>query len=412
MTLALKSADRCFAAESHRAIVQCLHVPGERDVLGHRMHVAPGTLQRIVQREPASAGDRQQALDCLHAELDRVPDIEPVAHARIVVGQRTQASHVVDPAAIDLQQRACCDLGCCLGETKLDRRLVGELDGGNRGLAGQLVADLIERALCRAERSAHQAVGESREQRQRIEVALVGFGARRAAVARRHHRQQAVRRRERVRHDDIVAAGRGEADRVPDVLDVVLAAIEEHEMLLRRLVSLRHHGEQDHALTMIDVAGEAPAAAQTNAGAMAAHRRSDRQERTRHGSRGLGVPQLVLRLAWKHAEDPPMARGDARGPSARHATARRFRRQHGVQPVAAFHAAVPRRLQRTAETGPAKVAVGGVGNAPDALGFGGPLAQHRHQRPRLGDQRRLDFAPFSRRSDGTMAQITRAHVHV
>ena len=140
-----------------------------------------------------------------------------------------------------------------------------ELHIADRGPAGQVAHDLVERAMRRAQRRADEAVRERREQRQAEQIVGIRGSAGRAAVAREHDVEHAVLGHQGVLHDDVVAAGGGEPDHVPGVLDRVLLARQEHEVLLRWPARLRHHRDQDRALAVIDIAGKAPAAAQADA---------------------------------------------------------------------------------------------------------------------------------------------------
>jgi hypothetical protein len=173
---------------------------------------------------------------------------------------------------------------------------------------------------------------------------------------------------------------------------------------------VRRRREHKRSLAAIDIAREAPAAAEADARTLRYHARPDRQERARQGGLRVGAPKLVLRGLREHAKDPSVAGGDAGGPAARTAAARELGRERRVQAVARLNAAVPRGLQNAIEAGAAELRVRLVGDPAQPLGRGRALAQHRGKRRRLDDQCRFSRRPLAGRS-GRIVAWARADGH-
>src|SRR3981081_1883441 len=95
------------------------------------------------------------------------------------------------------------------------------------------------------------------------------------------------------RHDEVVAAGRRQTDRAPGVLDLVLLAMHEQE-IRGDAGGRRHHGEQDRAVAVINVAREAPAVAQPDAARLKTELRPDRQKRACDRARRDVTPKFVI----------------------------------------------------------------------------------------------------------------------
>ena len=282
-----------------------------------RVGVAPGALHRVRQVEAEPSGRGVERLARANGKGDRKGLAAAAGDAVAYRDLLPRPRHLRDRAQVAQQYLARgIDRSRGVGDAQLDRGEVGHAvrrarDRAARDPGARRLEIILERALRRADRDRGEA-GRDVAQHGHGErrVVRIELGAGRAARGRLGKGQHAMRRHEHVVEHERLAAGPGEADHVPGVVDrIILRRGEEKRRPWRcAVVARRQQSRADRPTRIVAAAGKAPASRH----AIAA------RHRDRFGGRRIGaaqervrvaIPHVVLRLC-REARQQPLMRGE------------------------------------------------------------------------------------------------------
>ena len=127
------------------------------------MDIAPGALDRVVEKDAPPAARLEQAVDPPDAPLDRLAGIPTIARALLQRDLQTgagEAHHLGENAEHPLAGPV--NLGSRLGEAELDERILGGTRlGGEAYPAARLLAKGIEGTERNADRRRRDAVAKN-----------------------------------------------------------------------------------------------------------------------------------------------------------------------------------------------------------------------------------------------------------
>src|SRR5438132_3064757 len=91
------------------------------------MHITPGSLDRVIEEDAATAARLEQAIDCPHAPIDRLAGIPAIAGARSqrnLLAGACESHQLAEIIKQTIARRP--DLGGCFCQAELDKRVLGD----------------------------------------------------------------------------------------------------------------------------------------------------------------------------------------------------------------------------------------------------------------------------------------------
>ena len=377
-----------LAAAEHRQrpfrVVDRVHPPGVR--------VPPEPLDRRPALQRPAAGVLEQQVH----RADRLPGAghlvapHPQPQRQRQLLARARVRHQLGHVPLERQPRGV-EQARRLGDPHLAERVLGRLLPHVRGphpvaLVGHVRVVGPGR---HADDRRRDGVGEDRSVRDAVQRPGVALLARAGAPGDVGEAQRPVRGDERAVHHDVVAAGAAQADRVPHVVDGVVAGGQQERAEVDRLaVAVDHDPAEQHPARVVAAGGEAPPPVQPVA-ALDRARPPGRRVRGGHPRGRVGAPDVLLRLRREQGELPRMHAEDRRDPAGRPAGARDQPHRGEERDRVGLKPAVAGRLEQPEEAG-LRQRLDRLGrHDPVVLGLLGPLPEHREQVGDRGDNRRL-----------------------
>ena len=360
-----------------------MHIPGERNVRRSRVNITELALQRQRLQQAARPRSRHQRINRAHAQLGGEGDIAFPAQLGFHAGELARLHPCFEFAPVTPQHRlGKFDTCCRLGNARLHRPQLSHAHAGvGAGALAHAGGELLDCGNGRAQRHNRQHIGKRGKGRGLEQAVVVDLGPRRVLPGGEYFgRHAAMGRHKRVLDLDVVAAGAGEAERMPVIEAAEIGLRHQEKTPLGCAAGLVGHAAGQHPGRGIDAAGKRPLAREAVA---AFHRcRLATRKREASGSQCLRVtvPHIFLRAQFKLA-DVPRVRGEVGvDPRGRRAGLADF--EHGVHQhiEAQLGAAKPHRLHQAQQPCFVQISDGLGRHAAQALGFGSARSNARHQR--------------------------------